>query len=61
MRVRDDEVQMVTAHLTRFAKRFGKHVDCVSPETMDCLMSYAWPGSILEAARFPTLHSRSRP
>ena len=51
---------MVTAYLTRFAKKVGKHVECASPETVDCLMSYAWPGSIREAARFPTLHSRSR-
>jgi DNA-binding NtrC family response regulator len=60
VRLRDDEVQMVTAYLTRFAKKFGKHVDRVSLETMNRLMSYAWPGSIREAARFPTLHSRSR-
>jgi transcriptional regulator with PAS, ATPase and Fis domain len=60
VRARDDEVQMVTAYLARFARKFGKHVDCVSPETMDCLVSYARPGSIREVARFPTLPSRSR-
>jgi transcriptional regulator with PAS, ATPase and Fis domain len=60
VRVRDDEIQMVMAHLTRFAKKFGKHVECVSRETMDCLMSYAWPGSNREAAKFPKLPWRSR-
>jgi formate hydrogenlyase transcriptional activator len=39
---------LVALFLSRFAKRFGKKVEGVSPETMARLMNYPWPGNIRE-------------
>ena len=44
----DDIPQLVTFFVGRFARRFGKRVERVSPETMDRLVRYAWPGNIRE-------------
>jgi formate hydrogenlyase transcriptional activator len=45
---RSDIPQLVTLFLSRFAKKLGKRVGSVSPETMERLASYAWPGNIRE-------------
>jgi formate hydrogenlyase transcriptional activator len=45
---RSDIPQLVTFFLSRFAKRFGKRVGSVSPETMERLTSYPWPGNVRE-------------
>jgi formate hydrogenlyase transcriptional activator len=45
---RSDIPQLVTFFLARFAKKFGKRVGSVSPETMERLACYAWPGNIRE-------------
>jgi formate hydrogenlyase transcriptional activator len=45
---RSDIPQLVTFFLSRFARRFGKRIGAVSPETMERLVSYAWPGNIRE-------------
>ena len=44
----DDIPQLVTFFVGRFARRFGKRVDHVSPGTMDRLVRYIWPGNIRE-------------
>jgi formate hydrogenlyase transcriptional activator len=38
----------VTFFLSRFARKFGKQIDSVSPETMEILASYPWPGNTRE-------------
>ena len=45
---RSDIPQLVTFFLSGFVKKFGKRIASVSPETMDRLTSYAWPGNIRE-------------
>jgi formate hydrogenlyase transcriptional activator len=45
---RADIPQLVTFFLSRFAKKFGKRVGSVLPETMGSLTTYAWPGNIRE-------------
>jgi formate hydrogenlyase transcriptional activator len=45
---RPDIPQLVTFFLARFAKKFGKRIASVSPETMERLTAYAWPGNIRE-------------
>jgi transcriptional regulator with GAF, ATPase, and Fis domain len=39
---------LATFFLARFAKKFERRVDTISPETMDRLVSYPWPGNIRE-------------
>ena len=39
---------LVTAFLQQSAKRMGKSVQSVSPETMRLLVEYSWPGNIRE-------------
>ncbi len=39
---------LVHYFLSKFAKRLGRSVDVVSPETMEALRRYAWPGNIRE-------------
>src|SRR5207249_2580315 len=43
-----DVPQRVMVFVARFAKKFGKGVDAVSPETMERLTRYAWPGNVRE-------------
>jgi formate hydrogenlyase transcriptional activator len=45
---RSDIPQLVMFFLSRFAKKFGQKMEAVSPETLDALMNYAWPGNIRE-------------
>ncbi|HSE39071.1 MAG TPA: sigma 54-interacting transcriptional regulator [Blastocatellia bacterium] len=45
---RADITQLVMFFLSRFAKKFGKHMDGVSQETMQLLINYPWPGNIRE-------------
>jgi len=45
---RADIPLLVAFFLSRFSKRFDKRVDMVSPETMERLTSYGWPGNIRE-------------
>src|SRR5713101_4976404 len=47
-----DIPQLATFFFARFAKKFGRQVDPVSPETMDRLVSYPWPGNIRELQNF---------
>jgi formate hydrogenlyase transcriptional activator len=45
---RSDVPQLVMFFLTRFARTLGKQVSAVSPESMDRLAAYDWPGNIRE-------------
>jgi len=49
LRERQSDIpQLVMFFLSHFAARFGKKLDTVSQETMQRLVSYAWPGNIRE-------------
>jgi transcriptional regulator with GAF, ATPase, and Fis domain len=39
---------LVMFFLSKFNKKFGKHIDRISPETMRRLQDYHWPGNIRE-------------
>jgi formate hydrogenlyase transcriptional activator len=43
-----DIPQLAMFFLSRFAKRFGRQIDTIAPETMDRLVRYPWPGNIRE-------------
>lgn len=44
----EDIPLLVHFFLARFAKRMGKSVEIVSPETMQALCRYSWPGNVRE-------------
>ncbi|MFY9690579.1 MAG: sigma 54-interacting transcriptional regulator [Candidatus Acidiferrales bacterium] len=44
----EDIPLLVHFFLARFAKRMGKNVDAVPPETMAALCRYSWPGNVRE-------------
>jgi len=45
---RSDIPEMVMTFLQRSAKRMGKAVQAISPESMRLLVDYSWPGNIRE-------------
>jgi formate hydrogenlyase transcriptional activator len=49
LRDRAEDIPLLTHFfLARFAKRMGKNVDIMPPETMQALCRYSWPGNIRE-------------
>jgi DNA-binding NtrC family response regulator len=51
LRERRDDIPLLTEHFAnRFARKLGKHLTSVSPDTMEKLRKYSWPGNIRELA-----------
>ncbi|MFL6466688.1 MAG: sigma 54-interacting transcriptional regulator, partial [Pyrinomonadaceae bacterium] len=51
LRERRDDIPLLTEHFGRtFARKFGKELTAVSPETMTALCMYSWPGNVRELA-----------
>jgi formate hydrogenlyase transcriptional activator len=49
LRERTEDIPLLAWHFTRkFAERMNKSVDAISPETIETLTRYAWPGNIRE-------------
>jgi formate hydrogenlyase transcriptional activator len=49
LRDRPEDIPLLVHYfLSRFAKRLGRKVDVVSPETMEALRRYSWPGNVRE-------------
>jgi formate hydrogenlyase transcriptional activator len=49
LRERPDDIPLLVLHFVRqFARRAGKTIDTIPPDTMDALRSYLWPGNIRE-------------
>jgi formate hydrogenlyase transcriptional activator len=49
LRDRSEDIPLLVHYfLSQFAKRLGRNVDVVLPETMDALRRYAWPGNVRE-------------
>ncbi len=47
LRERPEDIRALAGHfLTRFAERAGKAIDGISPEAMNLLTAYAWPGNV---------------
>jgi formate hydrogenlyase transcriptional activator len=45
---RDDIVPLVMHYVELFARRMGKRIDCIPPETLEAFKSYSWPGNVRE-------------
>lgn len=45
---REDIPALVTHFVDAFARRMGKPIQCIPPETMEAFLSYSWPGNIRE-------------
>jgi PAS domain S-box-containing protein len=51
LRDRRDDIPILTEHFARtFARKFGKELTAVSPETLSGLCTYSWPGNVRELA-----------
>jgi formate hydrogenlyase transcriptional activator len=49
LRERAEDIPMLVRHFVRqFAQRMNKTVEAVSPDTMEALVRYPWPGNIRE-------------
>jgi formate hydrogenlyase transcriptional activator len=53
LRARREDISALVEHFVDiYARRMGKQIDQISPETMAELTSYAWPGNIRELQNF---------
>jgi formate hydrogenlyase transcriptional activator len=53
LRARREDIPALVEHCVQiYARRMGKQIDQISPETMSALTSYAWPGNIRELQNF---------
>jgi len=51
LRDRRDDIPILTEHFAKsFARKLGKKLTGVSPETLNALCSYSWPGNVRELA-----------
>ncbi len=49
LRERPEDIQLLVRHFVRqFARRMNKNIERISPETMQALTRYPWPGNIRE-------------
>jgi len=49
LRERSEDIPLLVRHFAKqFAQRMNKTIDAISPETMEALTEYAWPGNIRE-------------
>jgi formate hydrogenlyase transcriptional activator len=53
LRGRREDIPALVEHFVDFyARRMGKQIEHISPETMSALISYQWPGNIRELQNF---------
>jgi formate hydrogenlyase transcriptional activator len=53
LRARREDIPALVEHFVEiYARRMGKQIDQIPPETMSELTSYAWPGNIRELQNF---------
>jgi formate hydrogenlyase transcriptional activator len=53
LRARREDIPALVEHFVEiYARRMGKQIDRISPETMSELASYPWPGNIRELQNF---------
>jgi formate hydrogenlyase transcriptional activator len=53
LRARREDIPALVEHFVEiYARRMGKQIDSISPETMSELTSYPWPGNIRELQNF---------
>jgi formate hydrogenlyase transcriptional activator len=53
LRARREDIPALVGHFVEmYARRMGKEIDQIPPETMSALISYQWPGNIRELQNF---------
>jgi formate hydrogenlyase transcriptional activator len=53
LRERREDIPMLVIHFVEhYGKQMSKKIDVISPETMEALMRYDWPGNIRELQNF---------
>jgi formate hydrogenlyase transcriptional activator len=53
LRARREDIPALVEHYVEiYARRMGKQIECIPPETMAALSSYQWPGNIRELQNF---------
>ncbi len=53
LRARREDIPALVAHFVEiYARRMGKEIEQIPPETMSALISYQWPGNIRELQNF---------
>jgi len=53
LRQRTEDIPKLVRHFTAlYAQRMNKRIDVISPETMNALVRYSWPGNIRELQNF---------
>jgi len=53
LRARREDIPALVAHFVEiYARRMGKQIEDIPPETMSTLVSYQWPGNIRELQNF---------
>ncbi|MGC1414382.1 MAG: sigma 54-interacting transcriptional regulator [Candidatus Acidiferrum sp.] len=53
LRARRDDIPALVEHFVEiYARRMGKQIDNIPPQTMSALISYQWPGNIRELQNF---------
>jgi formate hydrogenlyase transcriptional activator len=53
LRQRTEDIPKLVRHFTTlYAQRMNKRIDAISPETMEALVRYLWPGNIRELQNF---------
>ena len=49
LRERREDIRQLVFHFVEvFARRMGKHVECIPETTMNTFVAYAWPGNVRE-------------
>jgi DNA-binding NtrC family response regulator len=49
---KEDLIPIINAYLKKFSARYNKKADSVSPEVLELIKSYSWPGNYLELEKF---------
>jgi formate hydrogenlyase transcriptional activator len=53
LRDRREDIPLIVRHLVgKFSQRMNRHIETISPRTMEALRDYAWPGNIRELQNF---------
>jgi formate hydrogenlyase transcriptional activator len=53
LRARREDIHALVEHFVEiYARRMGKQIECIAPETMAAFSSYQWPGNIRELQNF---------
>ena len=53
LRDRPEDIPLLAEHLTRkHAKRMGKRIEIIPPETMEAMKRWHWPGNVRELENF---------